>query len=1301
MTQHNFSFYLFIIVLLFLDFTSRAQTDTAPILTATGDQYYCLKSQMNIATDFNIVDPDDTEIKAIYVQISTGYVRNEDTLILTGTHTSLSTSWSSSEGKLTIKSSLGGNALYTDLIAAVKDVIFESSSISPSNDKSFSITISDANYLPSTGHFYEYVANLGITWTAAKIAAENRNYYGLQGYLATITSYQETQLAGEQVAGAGWIGGSDSGNEGVWRWVTGPEAGQSFWLGDENGTTNGTDIPYANWNAPNEPNNAGGSGEDYAHIVHPNLPNVSIGEWNDLDNDGHPDGGNNYYEPKGYVVEYGGTVGDPMLNISASTTIKMTSITSVSGNNICGSGTTSLSATSNNGNVLWFESGTSTTPIGNGNTFTTPTLTSTKTFYALASANGCTKGIRSGVTAIVYTIPTITSATDTTICTSGTGTLSATSSSGIINWYDSLTGGNIVGSGSTYTTPNLTTTTTYYIDATENGCTTLERKTITIVVVHAEKPTTTNPVQYFCDTENTSLEDLTITGTDILWYASSSGGAPLINTKKLKNNTTYFASQTINTCESTERLPIKAVLFETPTPLAEIPKLGMCDSNSFGNDTDSIEYFNLTDNDTFILNGKNTGDYTIYYYLDNTLNTEITNPTNFKNTIANNPQTIYFNIENKNLTKCTASGSFEIEVHTLPVLITSEITLKQCDDDESNDGFSVFNLNEANELISSNYSNETFEFYRDPTFLDLIENPIAYNNPSVINSAVYVKIKTINNCERTAKINLKVGATQIPPNFHLQYYSCENQPSNDQDGRVFFNFSDAEQKLIDTKPIFSSQEVRITYFENLEDALSEINAIPDISNYQNTNSWEQKIYIRIDSDDVNACLGLNHVITLNVEPLPVANPVTIERQCDDDKDGIFPFEISAIDETVRNGQINIIISYFDENGTELPSPLPNPFLTKSQTITIKVENETSTTSPACFDKTSLKFIVDDAPEVFPVFIQPHCDDGEDTTDGFSSFDTSTIESSLLGRQTNMDVFYFDAENNPLPSPLPFPFFTDTQEITVLIENPLNTSCNVSTVLNFVVNPLPSFEVESEQILCLNIPPTILESINPKDDYTYQWFDNNGNIIGTEISYPTFEGGLFTVIATSHLGCESLSKTIFVEESNVATIGLNDVIIVDDSSNNTITINDTDNNLGDDDYEYSLNNEFGFYQMEPYFEQVPAGIHTLFVRDTDNCGTTSLEISVIGYPKFFTPNNDGFNDTWNIIGINQNFYPNSLLYIFDRFGKLLAQINPNSQGWNGIYNNKELPSSDYWFTVQLTDPNGEIRIKKGHFSLIRR
>jgi hypothetical protein len=195
-----------------------------------------------------------------------------------------------------------------------------SSSGSPVGSRQFSITVGEANYLPATGHYYEYVSQLGITWTSANAAANARTYFGLQGYLATLTSQVEANFSGAQASGVGWIGGSDAATEGVWKWVTGPEAGLTFW----NGTAGGSTPNFAFWNT-GEPNQSGD--EDYAHITHPNVnPN---GSWNDLSNTGAASGN---YQPQGYVVEYGGMPGDPVLNITDITTLTMDTVAPTASN---------------------------------------------------------------------------------------------------------------------------------------------------------------------------------------------------------------------------------------------------------------------------------------------------------------------------------------------------------------------------------------------------------------------------------------------------------------------------------------------------------------------------------------------------------------------------------------------------------------------------------------------------------------------------------------------------------------------------------------------------------------------------------------------------------------------------------------------------------------------------------------------------------------------------------------------------------------------------------------------------------
>jgi gliding motility-associated-like protein len=347
-----------------------------------------------------------------------------------------------------------------------------------------------------------------------------------------------------------------------------------------------------------------------------------------------------------------------------------------------------------------------------------------------------------------------------------------------------------------------------------------------------------------------------------------------------------------------------------------------------------------------------------------------------------------------------------------------------------------------------------------------------------------------------------------------------------------------------------------------------------------------------------------------------------------------------------------------------------------------------------------------------------CDDGADTTDGISTFDFSSVTAQIEAVfPLAIDVYYYEneadatSEINEIPDPSNHQNTNSPrmQEIWVRADSQLGNDClgNGHHVTLFV-NSLPQFEVEAERIVCLNLPPITLEIFNANDIYSYVWTDENNAIISNQPTAQVSVGGVYSVVASftypDGTVCQSEVRTTTVSESIIADINLDDVTITDDSDNNTITINNANNNLGIGDYEFALddgNGGIGFYQDNPFFENVAPGIRTIYVQDKNNCGVATLEVAVIGYPKFFTPNNDGENDTWQIKGVSDGFFVNSTIYIFDRFGKMIAKIDPTSQGWDGYYNGEALPSSDYWFTAELIDQDGNIRNRKGHFSLVRR
>ena len=759
----------------------------------------------------------------------------------------------------------------------------------------------------------------------------------------------------------------------------------------------------------------------------------------------------------------------------------------------------------------------------------------------------------------------------------------------------------------------------------------------------------------------------------------------------------------------------------------------ICDDDSVGNESDGfINYFDFDSQISLIIGENQTLDnYSVTFHLNeedaNDLNSNgLISP--FTNTVSGG-QEIFVRVTNSNTLCYNASTSFNIVVSELPEIINPVVTVEQCDSDDDNNGITKFNLSEYQPLISTNHNNENFEFYIDEERTVLIENPEDYENTqSPFNQSIFVKIITDQDCYRESRIDLKIGASLIDENFMEKYSTCETSAVESQDGIELWSseiFSQINTKLIASDTKFTDQNVTISYYSSEDDALTKSNKI-DFENtsfsYSNKTANVQEIWALVENNDLDtvSCLGLKQVATLYVEPRPIANAVTINRQCDgdspddlDSQDGKYPFDVSLIESQVILDQTDVSVSYFDKDGNEIENFGQSLFLTESQTITIIVEKEPSypdiiNPDGLCYDETTLEFIVDDSPEFFPVTIQAQCDDGENDSDGLSEFDTTTLIEDLLGPDQSLDDYfikfdYTDEDGNLLSADkLRNPFNTATQTVIVTITNKLNESCPAVGEIDFVVNPLPEFTVDDDTVVCLNLPAIPIGVTSSEAEYTYSWVheDLNGNsspFPSTEDTIFVGVGGTYYVTATTTDGTNcSRTLSINVEESIIATITLDDITVMDltNDNNNTITIDPT--NLGIGDYEYAIDDPSGPYQDEPFFEQVRPGIHTIYVRDKNNCGIAQIDVSVIGYKKFFTPNNDGIHDTWRILGIREDFQPNSKVYIFDRYGKLLKELDPVGEGWDGTFIGRPMPQSDYWFRVFLEDG----REFKGHFSLIR-
>ena len=177
---------------------------------------------------------------------------------------------------------------------------------------------------------------------------------------------------------------------------------------------------------------------------------------------------------------------------------------------------------------------------------------------------------------------------------------------------------------------------------------------------------------------------------------------------------------------------------------------------------------------------------------------------------------------------------------------------------------------------------------------------------------------------------------------------------------------------------------------------------------------------------------------------------------------------------------------------------------------------------------------------------------------------------------------------------------------------------------------------------------------------------------------------YSVIVTSPAP-ENCSKTknITIIENTVPKIA---EIIVTEFNAKIVT-----NGIGD--FEYSIDGKN--YQDSPLFNFEKGGLYKAYVRDKNKCGIDSQRFVIISIPAFFTPNNDGFNDFWTVKNIE--VYKAFKIDIFNRYGKLITQLNISNKQWDGTLNGKTLPADDYWYVAKIDE---SIPIKKGHFSLKR-
>jgi gliding motility-associated-like protein len=318
-----------------------------------------------------------------------------------------------------------------------------------------------------------------------------------------------------------------------------------------------------------------------------------------------------------------------------------------------------------------------------------------------------------------------------------------------------------------------------------------------------------------------------------------------------------------------------------------------------------------------------------------------------------------------------------------------------------------------------------------------------------------------------------------------------------------------------------------------------------------------------------------------------------------------------------------------------------------------------------------------------------------TITGNETFDLTAFSPIILGTQSPLEYslnYYTSIEDaqagtNAISTLATFNPSSDFQTIYATVRfNPL-PNCYEITDFDLYVGQTPQINLNASYLKCDDAPVMIDATGNNLLTTTYQW--SNGS---TDSSVSVSQLGItnLTVTATNTYGTNlvcTASKDIEIIISIPPVIDRIETVDWTDAENIITVISSTP-----EQFEYALDN--GSFQSGNVFTNLTPGLYNVSIRDKFGCGTITKQVWLLNYPKFFTPNGDGYHDLWFIE--NAENEPDFKVFVFDRYGKLLKSFGSKDVGWDGIYNGREIFSEDYWFVVQRQDG----RVLKGHFTLKR-
>lgn len=747
----------------------------------------------------------------------------------------------------------------------------------------------------------------------------------------------------------------------------------------------------------------------------------------------------------------------------------------------------------------------------------------------------------------------------------------------------------------------------------------------------------------------------------------------------------------------------------TPLPQFNNPdnlslKLEQCDAD--GTD-DGATAFNLT-----VFENIFTGiqDNIVFTYHEQSSDAaigepSIDNPSGYNNTAAQ--QVIYIRMLDT-ITGCHDVQPIEIAITT--IIAGEPQNLYLCDSNET--GIREFNLALNDDIIKNGNNDCQVTYYTSQEAAEsgagpvdtFLENEIPYNAQTV-----WARLGNTNGCFGHDIVSFTINVQLLPvfnnpEGISTMLSQCDADTVDDES--TSFDLTTHAEMFIGNQ-----ENMLLTYHTSDNDAVTGDNPIDTPWAYHNTSN-PQVIYVRM-RNTLTGCMATSS-FEIEITTITAGIPPNLIL-CDTGQNGLQQFNLAINTTAIKNGNANTAVTFYlsqeDAENWENPvGPLyQNQAPYTTETIWARLESTTG-----CFGHDIKSFTISILP--LPVIHNPdditldlsQCDaDGID--DQSVAFDLTVHAEMLIGSQENVMLTYHinstDAATGtaPIINTQAYKNISSPQTVYLRMTN-ITTGC--AAILPFTLTittptagepndiALCDFKENGFQLFNLALNDDAVRNGNPETAVTYyasqQDAENEVNQLlpyyqNTEAYIPqTIWARLDNTNGCYGYDIKTFTITVLPPPAMDYTISIKDFT----DEKNAISI--TMENNGD--YEFSLDGEL--YSNSNIFNNLLPGLYTIYIRSKDGCSTVKDEVLILNYPKYFTPNGDGVNETWTIPYLT--LAPNAIVHIFDRYGKLITGYKGTEPGWDGTFNGERLPATDYWFVLTL---NGGREIK-GHFALVR-